>query len=316
MPLALVHHRMSLGIDGSRLRGRREDLTVVGATDEREVREHLPDADVLVTSNAGWDDDYLPMLDSGDWIQSMSVGYDNVSVERLAERGIAFATSDVHGSTVAEHVFGLVLSLARRLPVYRDRQREREWDRSMGTNLLALEGSTLTLVGLGTIGEAVAERALAFGMEPRGVKRHPGAYDGVVPGDRVHPPEALDGLLEGTDVLVLAVPLTDGTRGLVGEAELAALPDSALLVNVARGGVLDQDALLGALDRGELAGAALDVCEPQPPPEESPLWAHERVVLTPHVAVHSGEFAPRFADLVIENYDRWRAGEPLLNRVV
>ena len=299
------------------LSGRREDLAVVDAESRAETLSELPDADAFVVNPTDWDDGYLGALGPGTWIQATSTGYAAFPLEAFEERGVVFtnATGN-YGPPVADHAFALLLALARDIPTCLDQQRERRWDRSVGDGLVTLEGRTLTVVGLGDVGESIARRGLGFGMDVYGTKRDPSAYDGRLSDDRVLPPDGLSGVLPGTDALVLAVPLTDATRGLVDAAALAALPDSALLVNVARGPVVDADALLAALDAGDLAGAGLDTFDEEPLPENSPLWDREDVVVTPHVAGRSGSFVRRFVDLFLDNYDRRVAGEAYCNRVV
>jgi D-2-hydroxyacid dehydrogenase (NADP+) len=316
VPTVLVHPGLPLGIDGSRLRDRREGLVVESPDDEGSFREAVDRAEVLLLSNATWEDAYLGGLDPGDWVQSMSAGNDRVPLDRLRECGVTFARGTVHGSAVAEHALALVLALLRGVPAFRDRQHERDWDRSIGTGLGSLAGRTLTVVGLGAVGEAVVRRALAFEADVEGVTRRPAAYDGRLDAGAIHPPDALGGLLGVTDVLVLACPLTEGTRGLIDAEALDALPGTAVLVNVARGPVVDEAALVDALRRGGIAGAGLDVFEAEPLPEDSPLWDLEEAVVTPHVAVHSRRYADRVAERFLESYDRWRRGEPPHGTVV
>jgi D-2-hydroxyacid dehydrogenase (NADP+) len=276
-----------------------------------------PDADALVVNPGSWDDALLDGLDAGDWVQSTSVGYDAFPLEGFRERGVRYTNAaGNYAPMVAEHVFALALDHSRRLAVLRAAQRAGEWDRSVGLELGDWLGKRATVVGLGRIGEAVAERALAFDMTVHGTKRDPDAYEGCLPPERVHPPDALADLLPETDLLVLAVPLTDETRGLVDADALAVLLDSAFLVNVARGAVVDEAALVAALEAGDLAGAGLDTFETEPLPADSPLWDREDVLVTPHVAGRSDGFGRRFAALFCDNYDRRRAGEPLRNVVV
>jgi phosphoglycerate dehydrogenase-like enzyme len=310
VPTVLVHPGLPLGIDGSRLRGRRGDLAVERPDDEAAFRERVDGADVLVVSNATWDDAYLDGLGPGDWVQSMSAGNDRVPLDALGERGVTFARGTVHGPAVAEHALALALALLRGVPAFRDRQHEAEWDRGLGTGLDSLVGRTLTVVGLGAVGEAVVRRASAFDADVVGVTRRPDAYDGRLDAGAVHPPDALPDLFGRTDVLVLACPLTEGTRGLIGAEALDALPGTAVLVNVSRGPVVDEGALVEALRAGDVAGAGLDVFEAEPLPEDSPLWELERALVTPHVAVHSRRYADRLAERFLESYDRWRRGEP------
>jgi D-2-hydroxyacid dehydrogenase (NADP+) len=316
VPTVLVHPGLPLGIDGSRLRDEREDLAVERPPDEAAFRDAVGDAEVVLLSNATWDDAYLDRLSPGDWVQSMSAGNDRVPLDALRERGVTFARGTVHGSAVAEHAIALALALLRGIPGFRDRQREREWDRSLGAGLGSLAGRTTAVVGLGAVGEAVVRRALAFDARVVGITRRPEAYDGRLDAGAVHPSGALLQVLAETDVLVLACPLTEETRGLIDAETLDALPDTAVLVNVARGAVVDEAALVRALRFDELAGAGLDVFEEEPLPEDSPLWDLDGALLTPHVAVHSRWYADRVAERFLESYDRWRRDEPPHGTVV
>jgi D-2-hydroxyacid dehydrogenase (NADP+) len=300
---------MPLGIDGSRLRDERGDLSVERPVDEAAFREAIASADVLLLSNATWDDAYLDALAPGTWVQSMSAGNDRIPLDVLRDRGVTFARGTVHGSAVAEHALALALALLRGVPTFRDRQHEHEWDREPGTELGSLAGRTLTVVGLGAVGEAVVRRALAFEADVVGVTRRPDAYDGRLGDGAIHPPGTLHEVLERTDVLVLACPLTEETRGLIDAEALDAFPETAVLVNVARGPVVDEDALVAATREGEIAGAGLDVFDEEPLPEDSPLWNLEEVLVTPHVAVHSRWYADRVAERFLESYDRWRRGK-------
>jgi len=229
-----------------------------------------------------------------------AAGVDHLPLDALAERGVAVTNaSGVHGPNVAEHVLGWVLTFARRLDEGRRRQRRREWRRFQSFTELA--GSTVTVVGLGSIGETVVERFRGFDVDTIGV-RHTVAKGG--PTDEVVGYEDLADVLPGTDVLVLACPLTETTEGLIGEPELDALPADAIVVNVARGGVIDTPALVDALRANALHGAALDVTDPEPLPSDHDLWGFENVFLTPHVAGHTPEYWERCADILVENLDR------------
>lgn len=311
--MILVRHDLPIA---DALRERRPDLSVHAAADAADVRETLPDADVLIVNPTYWEDAFVEGLDRGDWVQTTSAGYAAYPVEAFEREGIALTNaSGNYDQPVSEHAFALALSLSRGVPAFVDAQRAGEWRRERGSSLTDWAGRTATVVGLGNIGDAVAERALAFEMTVRGTKRDPDDYAGCLPRERVHPPEDLGGLLPDTDLLVLTCPLTGDTRGLVDADALAALPETAVLVNVARGPVVEEDALVAALEAGEIAGAGLDVFEEEPLPEGSPLWDREDVVITPHVGGRSDAFVERFVDLFLANHDRREAGEALENRV-
>ncbi|GAA0269060.1 D-2-hydroxyacid dehydrogenase [Halobacterium noricense] len=229
-----------------------------------------------------------------------AAGVDHLPLEALAERGVAVTNaSGVHGPNIAEHVLGWVLTFTRRLDEGRRRQQRREWRRFQ--SFAELTESTVTVVGLGAIGETVVQRFEGFDVSTVGV-RHSVEKGG--PTDEVVGFDDLPDVLPATDVLVLACPLTETTEGLIGETELEALPTDAILVNVARGGVVDTDALVSALESNTIHGAGLDVTDPEPLPRDHDLWGFQNVFLTPHVAGHTPKYWERRADILVENLAR------------
>jgi D-2-hydroxyacid dehydrogenase (NADP+) len=315
MPTVAVDHDLPLA---DALEGRCEDLAVVSTEGPEATTAALADAEALVTNPTRWDDRLLESLSPGDWVQATSAGYAAFPVEAFRERGVAFANaSGLHDPVVAEHAFALAFAFSRTILEFVSKQAEHVWGprTAVTADLTDWTGDTLTVYGLGSIGETIARRGSAFGMDVYGVKRDPDDYDGSLPDERVLASEAFHGVLPETDLLVAIVPLTEETRGSLDASVFRALPDSAVLINVSRGPVVDEAALVGALRGDELAGAGLDVFETEPLPDESPLWDREDVIVTPHVGGRSNTFPGRFADLFAENYERWRAGEPLRNRI-
>jgi len=249
-----------------------------------------------------------------DWIHSVQAGVDRFPFEDLSDRGIRLTNSTgIHGDAVGETVVGYMTSLARRLHVYRSNQERREWQTPVWDEAFTLAGESVTVVGLGTLGQGVASRADCLGMHVTGVRRTPTPVDHV---ERVYTPAALTDAVADARFVVLTVPLTDATRKLVGESELDAMRSDAYLINVARGAVVDQAALLDALESGGIAGAALDVFEDEPLPADSSLWDMDDVIVTPHVAAATRDYADRIADLVRENCRRLANDEPLANAIV
>jgi D-2-hydroxyacid dehydrogenase (NADP+) len=313
MPRAVVDADIPVPVDIEPLRGRRSALDVEVVPSDTLVDRPI-DADILITSNGSWDDRYLSGLGPGDWVQTIGAGYDRFPIDRFAAEGIMLTNAPgIHDQSAGEHVMALMLSFARRLHEFRDAQRDRRWDRVYGTELAERR---VTILGMGNIGEAIAARARAFDMDVRAIKRDVDAYEGRLDAEQLATPDGLDALLPSTDYLVVVLPLTDSTRNLVDEATFAALPDSAVLINIARGGVVDETALVDALERGTIAGAGLDVFESEPLPAESPLWTFENAVLTPHLAGVSDRYMERFADVFLSMYDSWVAADPLEHRVV
>lgn len=281
---------------------------------EPEIRtvstEELDACEALVTF--GYDERFLG---SGiEWIHSIQAGVDRFPFDDLEAGGVALTNSTgIHGDTVGETALGYMLSFARGLYVYRDRQREAEWSRQPYDVPFSLGDASACVVGLGTLGRGIATRANALGMDVVGVKRTPTPVDGV---ETVYPSVELDTAIADAKFVVLAVPLTDRTEGLIGEAELSAMRSDAVVVNVARGPVVEEAALIEALDADAIGGAALDVFETEPLPPESPLWRMENVLLTPHIAAATGAYYRRIAALVRENARRYAEGETLTNRIV
>lgn len=252
------------------------------------------------------------------WIQSWSAGVDWLLEPDLpadVPAGLRVTSaSGVHAVPIAEHVFAMLLALARGLPQAVAAQADARWSGDDEVERFELEGRRMVLLGLGEIGARVARIAGAFGMLVTAVRHHPD--EGGAPGvARVVGTDALLDVLPSADVLVVTVPLTDDTRGMVGAGAIAALPRHAVVVNVGRGEVVDQDALASALAAGRLGGAALDVFQHEPLPADSPLWGLDRVVLTPHTAGDTPHYADRALAIFLDNLDRYRRDRPLRHAV-
>ncbi|WP_251329086.1 D-2-hydroxyacid dehydrogenase [Haloplanus pelagicus] len=254
-------------------------------------------------------------LDAGlDWIHSIQAGVDRFPFDALAERGISLTNSTgIHGDVVGETAVGMMLAFARRLHVHRSNQERGDWRTPAWDEAFPLRRESACVVGLGTLGRGIATRASALGVDVTGVKRTPTPVDGV---EEVVPPEDLHTAIADARFVALAVPLTDDTEGMIAAPELDAMREDAYLLNVARGPVVDQAALVDALDAGTVAGAGLDVFETEPLPADSSLWDREEVIVTPHAAGINDEYYERVATIVRENLRRLAADESPTNRVV
>ncbi|NJN16007.1 MAG: D-2-hydroxyacid dehydrogenase [Oscillochloris sp.] len=246
------------------------------------------------------------------WLHIPRAGVDGSLIPDVVQRDIIVTNSaGVHAIPISEFVLMFMLGHAKRSAELRNFQAAHTW-RPREMQLQELAGKTLLIIGLGQIGQAIAERAAAFGMHVIGTRRRPRPTPGVseVLGD--------DGWRErlvGADYVVIAAPLTAETRGMIGTAELAAMNPNGYLINIARGEIVDEPALIAALQNATIAGAALDVFAQEPLPAESPLWDLPNLTLTPHISWSSPEIWPRTLGLFLENLRRYCAGEPLRNVV-
>lgn len=291
------------------------ESTQVSTYDDLKAR--LPEADVLVVSGL-WKNDLLGHAPRLKYLQSVSAGTDRYDIAGFRARGILLSSgSGVNMNAVSDHAMGLVLSLTRRLALARDNQHKAFWRREQRDPAARedeLPGKTMIVVGIGNIGDRIARLAGAFGMHVIGVRRNVAAGAGSA--HEVHPFTALKALLPRADVVVLSCPLNDDTRDIIDREALALLKPTAVLVNVARGGCVDEAALIETLEAGRIAGAGLDVTRVEPLPQESPLWRLPNVVLTPHAAGETRRYEYGVLDLVTTNVAKLWAGDTALrNRV-
>lgn len=218
-------------------------------------------------------------------------------------------SAGVAAGMLAEYALGAMLSFSLDLRGFERRQQARQWG---GGRVEPIEGKTLLIVGLGKTGEAVARRAQAMGMHTLGIRARPKPMSSI---DEVHGPDALLALIGRADFIVCCVPLLPTTRGLLGDAAFAAMKPSAVLIDISRGGVVEEAALLAALDRGRIKGAALDVFATEPLPAEHPLWGFDNVAVTPHCAAVYDGWDIKSVHMFADNLARYRKGEPLENVV-
>ena len=248
------------------------------------------------------------------WVQALSAGVDFFDLEALEERGIVLTTAaGVHAEPVAEQVLGYLLLFERRIHLGIRQQSRNVWERYEGGEI---RGKTLGIIGLGAIGQRVASYGKAFDMTVIGTKAHPETAPDAV--DEAFAPDGLFEVLKRSDYLVVACPLTEETRGLLGTRELSAMKSEAVLVNVARGEIVDEEALAYVLQQDVIRGAALDVFSEEPFPDDSPLWNLSNVVMTPHMAGSTPVKSDRLADLFATNLAAYANDEPdaFVNRVV
>jgi phosphoglycerate dehydrogenase-like enzyme len=250
------------------------------------------------------------------WLHSPAAGIGGMLFPAMLASPVTLTNSrGMSAETIAEHVLAVTLAFFRRLPQAFGSQAAKEWaqDAIGAAGNRTVAGSRVLIVGLGSIGRATARRFASLGAAVTGVRRAAGEpAEGV---SAVHPPDALLDLLPGADVVVVSAPHTSTTRGLIGRHELAAMSRDAILVNVSRGQLVDEAALVDALRRGAIGGAALDVFRDEPLPPEHPLWTLPNVLITPHTAGFRTDHWDAAVALFADNLRRFDRGEPLLNVV-
>jgi phosphoglycerate dehydrogenase-like enzyme len=303
---------------GERFPQRNTGLSFIELRSREELAARVGELDVLVVSGF-WNNALAPAAKKLRFVQSISAGVDQYDKAVFATHGIRLASAQgANARAVSDHAMALTLAMVRRIPEARDNQARPFWRGmigDLGQREDELGGKTMLVVGLGRIGGRLARLAKAFDMTVIGIRRNPAA--GAEGADEVHGLAALPTLLPRADVVALTCPLTPETTGLVGTAALGLMKPSAILVNAARGRVVDTEALVAALQAGRIAGAALDVTEPEPLPPESPLWSMPNVLITPHTGGETRSYEDNVLDLLLENLARLRRGEQgLANQVV
>ena len=295
------------------LEARFPDVRFDSPAGRAEADRALPDADVVL----GWAvrPENLASARRLRWIHLTAAGVGRALFPELVASDVVVTNSrGLHATSMAEQAIGMMLGFARRLHLARDAQRDARWiDDELWPDLGQLEGGSLGLVGLGHVGSAIARRAKALGMTVRAVTRTPRADP--APADEVWPVERIGDLAAASDWLVGVAPATAATRGLVSRAVLARLPSHAVFLNLGRGALVDEPALIEALERGAIAGAALDVFADEPLHAASPLWRLPQVIVTPHVSGYGPHYWERAVEMVADNLRARLDGRPLSNVV-
>lgn len=292
----------------------RPDLASVRFTTSEALAGGIAEVDVLVQAAVLWSGDHLAQADCLAFIQAATVGVDHFDVASLRARGVRLSNArGVFDRAVAEHAIGMMLMLTRQLARARDQQRAAVWQGRVADPAERgdeLGGKTLLIVGLGAIGQRLARLAKAFDMTVIATRARPEAGPGGA--DETHAPQRLRELLPRADIVALCCPLTAATDQLIDSAALAQMRPDAFLINVARGRIVEEPALVAALREGRIAGAALDCFAEEPLPSVSPLWGFDNVVMTPHVAGETRRFEERLIALLLENLERlWSGREPI-----
>jgi phosphoglycerate dehydrogenase-like enzyme len=301
--------------DIARWRARYPQLTVESVEDDARLPAALSDADIFL----GWliAPDLFPAARRLRWMHSASAGIEACLFPAMVASDVVLTNSTgLHSTCIPEHVFAQILTLARNFHGAARLQARHDWNRIdliLTGGVREVAGANLAVLGAGPIGENVARLGAAFGMHVRVMRND--ATRPVAHAEAVLPPSGLHELLGWADFVVLAVPLTPATRGMIGAAELKAMKSTAYLINIARGDVVDEAALTETLRAGGLAGAALDVTEHEPLPPQSELWDLPTVVITPHISGYTPTYFTRMLALFEDNLARFMSGRALRNVV-
>jgi D-2-hydroxyacid dehydrogenase (NADP+) len=299
-----------------RIRACWPEMRVVHLPRYDRVAEELPDTDIFVGFSLR--PEQFAVARKLKWLHSTAAGVGQLMYPELRETGIEVTNaSGVHRIPMAEHILGTLIALARRFPDCLRYQGQSHWAQQELWNAAVrpreLRGQILLFIGFGAIGQEVAKIIRPLGMRVWAVTRSGRDEEGLA--EQIFPATKLDEALPQADFVVLAAPETPETRGMIGAREFALMKPSAYFVNISRGALVDELALISALERKIIAGAALDVTSKEPLPPESPLWRLENAFITPHMSAVSEHLWERQTDLLIENLERWFAGRELRNRV-
>ena len=299
--------------DLAELARRHPDHDFVFADGADAAGRELPDAEAMVTWTSGYDADFVATVKKQGrklkWIQFTTSGIDSVLRAGGFPEGVVVTNSaGLSAPMVAEHAFALMMMIGHRIREYDAAARTRSWPRDIKSDMIALYRKTICIIGLGAIGQEAARRARGFAMKVIGVSRD---YrpDALV--DEVFPRARLKEALARADVVLLSTAATAETIDIINADSLAAMKRGAILINIARGDLVDEDALAAACRDGHLTGAGLDVTKVEPLPETSPLWELPNVVITPHIAGGGFDSSAVLLDIVDDNIRRYTAGEPL-----
>ena len=287
-------------------------MDLIVTQDRARIEALLPDIEIAVCS---FPHDLLGRAPNLRWFQNWGAGvdwlrrYPNVQASDL----IVTNGSGVHAIPISEHILAFLLSFGRGLPEQMRNQRDHKWAWPQNPRPFELAGKTMLLIGVGAIGERTAQSATALGMHVIGLRRNPQV--GAAGVAEMVGPDALDEVLPRADFVVITAPLTDETRGMIGEAELRLMRPTTYVVNIGRGEIIDEPALIRALQAGRIGGAGLDVTAHEPLPADSPMWAMPNVIITAHYAGFTTAYTERAMHIFLHNLKAYLAGEPMRNVV-
>ncbi|MGI6236468.1 MAG: NAD(P)-dependent oxidoreductase [Candidatus Excrementavichristensenella sp.] len=305
-----IPDRVTSGIEGVQLEPVRQDLDAFRAFPDKESIN-------LLIIRQGYVDDVLQMYPNVKWLQLLNAGFERVDLDLLKRRGIVFTNArSVYCATIAEDVIARILLLARNYRRHFEDQQRCFWpdDDQLPNCNIDLCGRVLGILGAGAIGHEIAKRANVFGMHVRGYDPYIKEWEGF---EAIYGSDGgLERLLRESDFVVTSLPVTEETKDIINAETLATMKKSAFLINVARGQIIDEDALIDALNHGVIAGAAIDVAKQEPLPATSPLWTAKNLVITPHRAAYGDQMFAKMNALIERNIHHYLKGEPLEDRIL
>jgi D-2-hydroxyacid dehydrogenase (NADP+) len=314
----VLHTPVGRQLDYTPLQNRFPDHPIVRTKDIDSLAREIRDAEVLIASNRPYLPDMVAAINDNQtrlkWIQFTTSGIDKALRSGGFPKGVVVTNSAGLGAPIlAEHAFYMFMALGRRMRDTEAAVREHYWDRDVIANkTTAMTFATLCIIGMGATGQEMARRAKAFDMKVIGVSRDYKPNDMV---DEVFDREHVDDALAQADFVLLSMPAVAETRDFINADRLKAMKKGAFLVNVARGDLIDEDALIKACTEGRIGGAGLDVTKIEPTPADSPLWDVPNIIVTPHIAGAGADNAPRLFQIIGENLKAYLDGKPL-NRVL
>lgn len=294
----------------------RGEAKIVVMNSAEHLQSHAADATVIFnwSGSLALFREVFGMCPNVQWVHSRSVGLERTLFPELIESRVPLTNgSGVFSASLGEFTIGAILYFAKQFRRLVTNQVAGVWE---VFDVMPIEGQTVGIMGYGDIGRAVASRALAMGMRVLAVKRRFSPSDGKDPlAEQIYPTERRAEMIARSDYIVVAAPLISETRGMIGEAEFAVMKPTAVVINIGRGPVIDETAMVSALSSGRIKGAALDVFDHEPLPEGHPFYKLENVLLSPHCADHTPDWLEQAMQFFIAQFGRFRRGEPLMNIV-
>jgi D-2-hydroxyacid dehydrogenase (NADP+) len=291
----------------------RDKIDLVASHDKENLKKVIPDAEILVCFSV--DKKTFLAAKKLKWIHCGSAGVDQLLFPEFLRSNVILTTSrGIHGEVISDHVMAMILAFSRGLVrSWNCKQREEWCPVEVMRQRFELKDRTIAIVGMGTIGKELARKAKTFGLKVVATRNRVRRGERIRHVDRLLPKTKLSEVLREADVVVMAVPYTKETHHMIGRRELASMKQTAVLINVARGEVVDEPALIDALSKRKIAGTGLDVFEQEPLGPESRLWDMENVILTPHIAGSMSDYFKKVGEIFRQNLNRYLSHKPLVN---